>query len=262
MIRVLGALVWLIVHPLTAFCQSEGLRAHVWRMDIGAAVAGHEVFWIPGDPQLTATVAREVSLLVIGTNLKWAAPGALTLRPSRDTFNFHHADVLIDFAEQNGMRVKGHTLVWGEALPTWLTETPWTRDELLDVLRQHIFTVVGRYRGRVKIWDVVNEAFDWNGTYKDNFWLRNIGPEYVELAFRWAHEADPAALLFLNEDGTEGLNFGSDKFFDTLKELLRKSVPIHGVGLETHIDLAYQTAGSSFTARPEELSANIKLCRH
>lgn len=164
---------------------------------------------------------------------------------------------LVALGEANGMKLKGHTLVWGEALPAWLTEGSWTRDQLVQILHEHIATVVGRYSGRIRIWDVVNEAFDWNGTYKDNFWLRGIGPEYIELAFQWAHEADPDALLFINEDGTEGMNIGSDQFLQAVAAMLARGTPIHGVGLETHVDLDYKTLGSNFTATPAEVSANI-----
>lgn len=240
---------------------SEGWRTHAGHVDIGIQVGGEELFYTPGDGALLPVVAREASVLLIGNNLKWAGtsgPDAAVLRPSRDTFDFRSADVLVDWAEHNGMKIRAHVLVWGEDVPAWLANGSFTRDELLQILHEHIATVVGRYKGRIRAWDVVNEAFDWNGEYKDTFWLRKLGPEYIEIAFRWAHEADPAALLFLNEDGTEALGAGSDRFLQQVQALLAKGTPIHGVGLETHVDLEYRTLGGNTVADPVSLAANIR----
>jgi len=96
--------------------------------------------------------------------------------------------------------------------------------------------VVGRYRGRIYAWDVVNEAIADDGTLRDTVWLRNIGPEYIELAFRWAHEADPQALLFYNDYGAEDIGVKSNAVYNLVKRLLEKDVPIHGVGL-MHVSL-------------------------
>jgi endo-1,4-beta-xylanase len=239
----------------------EGLRSHAGRIDIGMQVGGDEIYYIPGDGRLLPAIHREANVLLIGNSLKWAeagGPNAPILRPSRDTYDFSAGDLLVAWAHTRGMKVRAHTLVWGNALPAWLTSGNFTRDELLQILQEHIQTVVGRYKGRVHIWDVVNEAIEWNGQYKDTFWYRNLGPEYIELAFRWAHEADPSALLFVNEDGSEGLGSGSDLFLQKIKALLDKKVPIHGVGLETHVDLNYRTLGGNADASPAPLSANIQ----
>ena len=92
------------------------------------------------------------------------------------------------------MAVRGHTLVWHRQNPAWLTTGTFSRAELVAILRDHIHTVVRHYRGRVAAWDVVNEAVDDSGTrLRDNLWLRGIGPDYIEMAFRFAHEADPRA---------------------------------------------------------------------
>ena len=99
--------------------------------------------------------------------------------------------------------VRGHTLVWGLQLPRWVTGTDWTREELLRVMQEHITTVVGRYRGRIAEWDVVNEPLAADGSLARNVWLDVIGPDYVEHALRFAHAADPAAKLFVNEIAAE-----------------------------------------------------------
>ncbi len=240
-----------------ASTQDEGLRTHVGRVDLGLQVGGDEIFWIPGDKNLIPAIAKNANVMLIGNNLKWAAPGVRTLRPAKEIFDFSDADALLQLAQTNGLKIRAHTLVWGDALPTWLTSQEWTREQLSEILRDHIKTVVGRYRGKIAVWDVVNEAFQWNGAYQENFWFRKLGPEYIEMAFRWAHEADPDALLFLNEDGTEGLGQGSDKFLELVQNLLSKGVPIHGIGLQTHVDLSYKTTGGNDVASPQALAENI-----
>jgi len=109
--------------PASITFQSEGLRTHVDRVDIGIQVGGDDIFWTPGDRLLMPYVAREGSMLLIGNNLKWAAPGVLTLRTARNEYNFAAADSLVAWAEAHGMKIKAHTLVWGEALPAWLPAT-------------------------------------------------------------------------------------------------------------------------------------------
>jgi endo-1,4-beta-xylanase len=159
------------------------------------------------------------------------------LHPGRDSYDFGDADSIVDFAKSHGMEVRGHALVWHNQLPGWLIGKSWERDELIEVLREHIMTVVGRYRGRIDAWDVVNEAVADDGSLRDAIWLRSIGPDYIDMAFRWAHEADPQARLFYNDYGGEGLGRKSEAIYDLVQGLRRRGVPIHGVGLQMHIGL-------------------------
>jgi len=149
------------------------------------------------------------------------------------------------------MLVRGHTLVWHNQNPGWLEEGEWTRDELIEVLREHITTVVGRYRGRIAAWDVVNEAIDEDGELRDTLWLRVIGPEYIEMAFRWAHEADPEAQLFYNDYAGEGVNRKSNAIYAMVRNLLEQDVPIHGVGLQMHVTV-------SNSPRSQDVQANLE----
>jgi endo-1,4-beta-xylanase len=110
--------------------------------------------------------------------------------------NLGQVDALINFAKDNNMEVRGHPLVWHYSLPKWINEGNFSRDELIEILRTHIKTLVGRYRGQIPVWDVLNEAINRDGSLRDTIWLRNIGPEYIDMAFQWAHEADPQAKLF------------------------------------------------------------------
>lgn len=197
-------------------------------------------------PEYAYTLRQEFNMLTTENALKFGP-----VHPQPDIYYFDDADRIISFAESNGMKVRGHTLVWHQQLPTWITQGRYSREEWINILREHIMTVVGRYKGRVYAWDVVNEAINDDGTLRDTIWLRNIGPEYIELAFRWAHEADPQALLFYNDYGAEGLNAKSDAIYNLVKSLLEKGVPIHGVGLQMHISLENPP-------NPQEVAANIK----
>jgi endo-1,4-beta-xylanase len=210
---------------------------------IGAAVA-------PGplrdDPPYAETLGREFNVLVTENALKFEP-----VHPSRDSYTFDDADAIISFAEANDMKVRGHTLVWHQQLPSWVTTGVFMRDEWIEILREHIYTVVDRFRGRVYAWDVINEAVGDDGSLRDTVWLRGIGPEYLDMAFRWAHEADPEALLFYNDYGGEGLSAKSDAVYNLVSGLLERGVPIHGVGLQMHISLEW-------FPEPEEVAGNIR----
>jgi endo-1,4-beta-xylanase len=173
------------------------------------------------------------------------------IHPERDRYHFPPADALVAFAQANQMQVRGHTLVWHRQLPDWLTKGKWTREELMAILRQHIYTVVDRYRGQLVAWDVVNEAIADNASLRDTIWLKGIGSEYIEMAFRWAHEADPQARLFYNDYGGEDLGKKSDAIYALVKDLRQRDVPIHGIGLQMHISI-------NNPPKPEAVAANIK----
>ena len=196
------------------------------------------------EPAYAATLSREFNMLEPEDALKWYA-----IRPDEKTLNFEAADRLVEFAASHGMKVRGHTLLWGGHDPAWLNEH--TPEQLSQLLHDHIQTVVGRYRGRIFAWDVVNEAFDHEGKLKDSVWynqpgigLAKQGTSYMEQAFRWAHAADPAALLFYNEAGAEGMNEKSDAVYAMVKDFQQRGVPINGIGLQMHIlDLSPDVAG-------------------
>jgi GH35 family endo-1,4-beta-xylanase len=161
------------------------------------------------------------------------------LQPAQGQFDFALADQIVAFAEANGKQVRGHTLIWGNSLPGWLTGRTWTREELIPVLETHIATVVGRYRGRIPEWDVVNEAFLDDGSWRPNLWLTTIGTEYIALAFQAAHRADPSAKLFYNDYNVERINAKSTAAFNLARSLQDQGVPIHGIGMQSHVTPNY-----------------------
>ena len=218
------------------------------RPDLGAAVLARALL---GDSAYARAVATRFTMISTENAFKFEP-----LRPSRDGYDFTDTDAIVAFAEAHGLRVRGHTLVWKRQLPRWLTEGRFSRDELVAILRDHILTVVGRYRGRVRIWDVVNEAISdslhpGESRLRPTLWLDGIGPEYIELAFRFAHEADPGARLFYNDAGAEELGPKSDAVYGLLADLKGRGVPVHGVGLQMH---------TSVTAPPDTvaLAHNIR----
>ena len=202
--------------------------------DLGAAVQGELLL---GDSAYASAVARDFTMVSTENALKFGP-----LRPSPERYDFTEADAIVRFAESHALRVRGHTLVWKRQLPAWLTGGTYMRNELITILREHIQTVVGRYRGRVAAWDVVNEALrDSLGRDGDDLrptiWLKGIGPEYIDLAFHFAHEADPGALLFYNESRAEGMGARSDATYALGWRLRQRGVPVHGVGLQMHTSL-------------------------
>jgi endo-1,4-beta-xylanase len=177
-------------------------------------------------------LAREFSSVTPENVMKWEVT-----EPERGKFEFAGADALVDFARDNRMRVRGHTLVWHIQNPPWLRDGRFSRDEMIALLRRHIHTVVGRYRGRVAAWDVVNEPLGDSGRLRESLWYQRIGAEYIAYAFQFAHEADPEAKLYVNEIGAEGAGRKSDALYAMVKELRRRGVPVGGVGFESHLSL-------------------------
>ncbi len=200
------------------------------------------------DPQYARIVREEFSAITPENAMKWDA-----LRPARDRFDFTDADAIVEFAQHNGMQVRGHTLMWHGQVPAWLQSGRFTAEELREILREHILTVVGRYRGRVAAWDVVNEAVDGDepSLLRRTLWRRGLGQDFMAQAFQWAHEADPGARLFYNDAGGEGVGRQSEAVYHVVKELRERGVPIHGVGLQMHV-------GMHDVPLPEEVAANIQ----
>ena len=209
---------------LRGAAQGTGLR-------VGTAV---DTTALADDAPYRAAVAREFSTVTPENVMKWGL-----LEPQQGEYDWSAADRLVDFARENGQTVRGHTLVWHSQNPDWLTEDAFTPAQLRQLLRKHIRDVVGHFKGRIWHWDVVNEAFNDDGTLRDTIWLRNLGPGYIADAFRWAHEADPKAKLYLNDYNNEGLSPKSDAYLALVRQLLRAGVPVDGYGIQGHLALQY-----------------------
>ncbi|RKF20316.1 hypothetical protein DBZ36_07700 [Alginatibacterium sediminis] len=200
------------------------------RVLLGAALESKHL----EDAQFASSLQQHFGQLSFENELKWES-----VHPEPDRFDFSGPDKIVEFAQANQMELRGHTLVWHIQNPEWLLDAQWTRDSLLLALEQHIHSVVGRYKGKIKYWDVVNEAFDDQGGYRDTIWYQVIGPDYISKAFQYAHAADPEALLFYNDYSTEGMSPKANAVYRLVNELLDQGVPIHGVGTQAHFDGRY-----------------------
>ncbi|MCL2203679.1 MAG: endo-1,4-beta-xylanase [Defluviitaleaceae bacterium] len=180
------------------------------------------------------------------------------LQPSPGNFRWEVADEMLEAALDNDMYMIGHTLAWHSQSPAWMNPAGIPRDEAIRILEAHITEVVTRYRGRIIVWDVVNEAFpssvqlanahNWRANLRQTPWLAAIGYEYIEIAFRAAHAADPYAKLIYNDYNLDSPG-KREAVFHMIQELLERGVPIHGVGMQAHYNM---------NTRPANVEASIE----
>ncbi len=197
---------------------------------IGAALNRRQFY--EEDTRGAAIVRTHFNSITPENVLKW---GLVHPEPTR--YDFKAPDRLVEFGEKHGMFIVGHTLVWHNQTPAWVFQDekkqPLDRDALLKRMRDHIFTVVGRYKGRIKGWDVVNEALNQDGSMRQSPWFKIIGEDYLVKAFEFAHEADPAAELYYNDYDLE-LPAKRAAAVELMKKLKAAGVAISGVGLQNH----------------------------
>jgi endo-1,4-beta-xylanase len=199
-------------------------------------------------PKYTDLVTKQCGILAPGNELKWDA-----LRPAPGQFDFTAGDWIEQFAKSHGMKFRGHTLVWEQALPKWFVPTV-NLDNAKQILLSHISTVVGHFAGQMHSWDVVNEAIEIGDGRPDGLkvtpWLLYLGPEYIELAFRAAHNADPNGMLVYNENRLEPENPVYEQrrqaALSLLTRLVKRGVPIHGLGIQSHLLAETNVAGPAF----------------
>jgi len=184
----------------------------------------------PGNPTYVATANREFSAITPGYSMKWQFT-----EPQRGVFDFSMSDSVVAQAVANGQQVKGHTLVWHVALPNWVSQPSSTF--YADMIN-HITTEVTHFKGKIVAWDVLNEAFNDDGSWRNTIFLQKIGTGYMDAAFAAAHNADPNALLYYNDYGIEGINAKSNAIYNIIcgtNGMRARGIPIHGIGLQTHI---------------------------
>jgi endo-1,4-beta-xylanase len=225
------AIVILIAAPAALATNGDGLRDVAHRPLIGTAV---DMSALANDPTYEAAIEREFNIVTPENVMKWE-----TVEPQQGVTDFSQGDALVRFARANHQAVRGHTLVWHNQLPGWLTSGTFTNEQLEAILRRHIFEEAGHFRGRIYAWDVVNEAFNEDGTLRDTIWLRALGPDYIAKAFRWAHQADPHARLYYNDYNLESIGPKSDAALALVKQLEAQHVPIDGVGFQGHLGIQY-----------------------
>lgn len=225
--------------PLREYAQKLG-------KNIGVAVASYR-YDCSRDDNETGAVGKEFNLLVGENEMKFDAT-----EPSRDNFNYGGSDAVMWVADRYKQEVRGHTLAWHSQVPAWVSQdgkknnNNFTKRELLDILKNHIFNVVGHYKGKIREWDVCNEVLDDDQSIvrvnpaaynlRPSIWATYIGEEFIDSAFVWAHQADPDAKLYINEYGAEFMGgTKSEAYFNLAKRLKADGLPIDGVGLQCHL---------------------------
>ena len=202
---------------------------------IGTALNNDQVM---GVDRLSANLAiQQFNSITNENSLKWER-----VHPEPDRYNFTPVDSFVAFGEKNGMFIVGHTLVWHNQTPDWVFEdtagNPASREVLLARMKEHIQTVVGRYKGRIHGWDVVNEPLEDDGQLRQTKWMQIIGADYIEKAFEWAHETDPDAELYINDFNMwkPGKVAGVIRLINDLRA---KDIKVNGIGLQGHWGLDY-----------------------
>ncbi|MCW3013180.1 MAG: 1,4-beta-xylanase [Solirubrobacterales bacterium] len=183
------------------------------------------------EPGYREDLAREFGGLTPENAMKWDA-----LEPQRGSLHWAAADRAVDFAGKHDMTVRGHTLVWHAQLPAWIADGKLGAADLRQVMRDHIATVMGRYKGRVRTWDVVNEVVADDGGLRKSVWSDTLGPVFVAEAFAAARRSDPKARLAINEIGAESLGPKSDTLYRIAKELKARGL-LDEVGFQSHFTL-------------------------
>ena len=221
---------------------ADSLRALGARIDlrIGTAVIPYDL----DHPAYRAIAANQFSVVTPGNEMKWEV-----VEPTRGHEDWSAGDRLVAFARAHGQLVRGHVLLWHNQLPAWLTagvQAGTISDaQLRALLHKHITDEVTHFRGKIWQWDVANEFFtdsDPSTINPNDFWVSHLGAGIIADAFRWAHAADPHALLFYNDyniAGEDGTNAKSDAVYAWLRGMLARGVPIDGVGDQGHLDTQY-----------------------
>jgi endo-1,4-beta-xylanase len=211
------------------------------------------------DAKTVALVKKQFNAITPENVLKWE-----WVHPSPGVYNFTLSDHYVAFGERNGMFIIGHTLVWHSQTPKWVFEDsagkPLTREALLARMKDHIQAVMGRYKGRINGWDVVNEALNDDGTMRQSPWYRIIGDDFVVKAFQFAHEADPAAELYYN-DYNLATPAKRDGAIALVKRVRAAGVPVTAIGSQDHHKMDWPSAtleDSMFAAfRAADIHANV-----
>ena len=189
------------------------------------------------DSLVTATITQHFNCIVAENCMKPEA-----MQPQEGQFKWRKADRFVKFGEDRDMTVIGHVLVWHAQTPDWFFKdsvgNTASKELLTERMRTHIQTVVGHYKGRIKGWDVVNEAFEDDGTYRQSQWYQILGPEYIEMAYRFAHEADPDAELYYN-DFSMSVPAKREAVCRLVRQLKEKGLRVDAIGMQSHNGLTW-----------------------
>lgn len=200
------------------------------KLRVGVAVKSKVGQYVPlvRDARYGPTIAAEFNEMTVEDALSWSL-----VEPEHGHYDFGTADAMVALAERYGMRVNGHALIWHGSVPGWARDLP--PDEFRAAAGRYVTTVVRRYRGRIAAWDVVKGALDDKGHLLETRFLEKLGANYIAEAFRVAHAADPDASLFYSESGAESPGAKQRGLIELVRDLKQAGVPLHGVGLQAHL---------------------------
>jgi len=250
-IAILGLLMASVSHaqPATLKDAFQGI------FRIGAAI--NQSQFEEKDARGDTIIAAQFNTISPENALKWES-----IHPRLDGYNFDPADHYVAFGEKYKMFIIGHCLVWHSQAPRWVFQddqgSPLTRDALLQRMHDHIQAVVGRYKGRIAGWDVVNEALNEDGTLRKSLWLNIIGEDYIAKAFQFAHEADPKAELYYNDYSLEN-EAKRTGAVELIKKLKAQSIPITAIGLQGHDQMNWPTAAQQASTIEAFAALGIKV---
>ncbi|TBU33420.1 endo-1,4-beta-xylanase C precursor [Dichomitus squalens] len=221
-----------------------------------AKAAGKLYFGTATDnPELTDTAyaaklndSKEFGQITPGNSMKWDAT-----EPTRGTFTFSGGDQIANLAKANGQLLRGHNCVWYNQLPSWVSDGTFTAADLTTVIQNHCGTLVGHYKGQMYSWDVINEPFNDDGTWRQDIFYNTLNTTYVPIALKAARAADPNAKLYINDYNIENTGAKATAMLNLVKELIADGVPIDGVGFQCHfivgeVSTSLQTVMEQFTA--------------
>jgi endo-1,4-beta-xylanase len=235
-----------LLAALAISAQAPTTLQQAYRGDfyIGAAINTAQI--TGQDARGDAIITTQFSSISPENALKWE-----NVHPLPGKYDFTLADRYVSFGQQHHMWIVGHNLVWHSQTPAWVFHDDQghqlTRDALLARMRDHIHTVIGRYKGRIQSWDVVNEALNEDGTLRPSLWYRIIGPDYIAKAFEYAHDADPQAQLTYNDYNLEN-PAKRDGAVALVRKLKADGVPIDCVGIQDHDSLNWPTSAQESAA--------------
>ncbi|MDJ0619741.1 MAG: endo-1,4-beta-xylanase [Calothrix sp. MO_192.B10] len=209
-----------------ASSQTLKSSAEYRKVLMGTAVRAYA---LPIDKRYRNTLAQNFNKITPENDMKMAR-----VQPTEGVFTFAKADSVVEFARKNSMLIHGHTLVWHQEMPSWVERYRGNAPALEKILKSHIQTVVGHYKGKVQYWDVVNEAIERHG-YRNTIWYDTLGKDFIRRAFIYAHNADPAAKLIYNDYDIATENQKSKKVLSLLSRLRKAGTPVCAVGLQMHI---------------------------
>jgi endo-1,4-beta-xylanase len=183
------------------------------------------------EPAYSSLLLKDFNSITSESNMVFKS-----VHPEKDTWTFTKADAVVNYALKHKIRIHGQTLLYPKdsMMPKFVKEFKGDKAAWKKLMQTHIRTVAARYKGKVLAWDVLNEAIEDNGQLRDNIWLRKIGEEYISLAYKYAHEADPNAKLFYNDYGQEYSVRKMAKILDFVKSAKRAGIPIHGLSFQMH----------------------------